>query len=359
MMMSEASVLNWTYDEARQHLQQMGEPGYRARQLFEDLYRRRVVAFSEMLRLPERLRNELASYCGPLALPLMREQESADGQTSKALLALNDGLSIETVLMRQGEAAETRNTVCLSSQVGCSVGCVFCLSGRDGLYRNLTTGEIVAQFLHFARLFNRDRSGRPVDNVVYMGQGEPLLNVQNVARSMEILSAAEGYGLGSRHFTISTSGVVPEIRRLASWAREAGLAVSLHAPDDALRSRLVPLNRRYHIMTLLEACEEYAEITHRRVTYEYALIAGVNDSPAQAGQLAALLRGRLCHVNLIPLNEHAGTELRRSPEAQVRHFARVLADGGIAATLRVERGSDISAACGQLSSSAIPRLADR
>jgi 23S rRNA (adenine2503-C2)-methyltransferase len=273
---------------------------------------------------------------------LVREQTAEDGLTHKVLLRLHDGQQIETVLMRYPESGDSqgRATVCVSTQAGCAVGCPFCATGRMGLLRNLSPGEIVGQVIFFARRCQ-------VTNVVFMGMGEPLLNYDNTWRAIETLNHPRGFGLGARRMTISTSGIVPGIQRLAGEKLQVNLAISLHAPNDRLRNILVPVNRKYPIAALMQACKDYVEKTGRRVSYEYVLLAGVNDTPKLAHELGALLRGTLSHVNLIPLNPTASAFTRPRHES-VLAFQRVVRTYGIATTVRIERGVEISAACGQL-----------
>lgn len=333
--------------ELEAELALLGQPRYRARQVFAWLYHAYTLDFSQMSNLPRPLRAALASRFGVPGLTPLAEQATSDGSTTKALLGLWDGRSVEAVLMRQREGDGERLTVCVSTQVGCPVGCAFCGTGQSGFERNLRAGEIVGQVLHFAAL-SRDKREKAITNVVFMGQGEPLLNRAAVRRAIEILNAPYGFNLGARHMTVSTAGVVPGIRDLARWPLQIGLAVSLHAPTDELRSQLVPLNRKYPLSVLLAACREYSAETGRRVTYEYALIDGVNDAPGHARELARLLGGQLAHVNLIPLNATPAATARPSPRAKVLAFQASLQAAGIATTVRVERGAEIEAACGQL-----------
>ena len=331
-----------TLEQLIELLEEWGVPAFRARQIYGWLFRSLASDSGEMRNLPAALRERLALSCRVRAASACAETVSRDGLTRKVLLELADGELVESVLMLYPERA----TVCVSSQVGCAIGCPFCATGQSGLERNLSAAEIVEQVLHYARSLKAE--GRTVTNVVFMGMGEPLANYEAVWQAMRILNAPEGFGLGARHMTISTAGMVPEIRRLATAELQVGLAVSLHAADDALRDQLVPLNRGFPIAEVVEACDEYCERTGRRVSYEYALIAGVNDSPAQARELGRLLRGRLCHVNLIPLNATGGSLWRGSSGEVVRAFQRQLANTGVKATVRVERGREVEAACGQL-----------
>jgi 23S rRNA (adenine2503-C2)-methyltransferase len=270
----------------------------------------------------------------------VRRLRSVDGLTSKLLLRLHDGQEIEAVEMNT--AADGRKTICVSTQAGCAMGCVFCVTGQFGFARNLDAGEVVEQVLRF------NVPERPVTNVVFMGMGEPLANYEETLRAIRLLIHPEGVRLGARRITLSTSGLVPQMRRLAEERLQIGLAVSLHAPNDELRSSLMPVNRRWPIHEVLEAADYYADRTHRRVSYEYTLMAGVNDSDQLADELAHLLRGRLCHVNLIPLNPTEDPSLHASTAERALSFESRLRQAGIAATIRVNRGRDILAACGQL-----------
>lgn len=325
-------------------LASLGEPRYRAQQLYHWLYRSLISDPMEMHNLPESLRIRLSQVAALSSLKLLATLVSPDGQTEKALFALADGCTIESVLMRY----EARQTVCASTQVGCPLGCRFCATGQSGFVRDLSAGEIVDQVLHFARLLKGE--GQEVTNIVFMGMGEPLLNYEATWQAIETLHDPQGFGVGARRFTISTVGIVPGIERLGAEKLPVGLAVSLHAADDVLRDELVPLNRKYPLEALLGACRRYIEKTKRRVTFEYALIERVNDEPAQAKRLATLLQGMLCHVNLIPLNPCEGVAYRPSPRERVAAFQRVLRRAGIGTTLRLGRGIEIAAGCGQLRS---------
>jgi 23S rRNA (adenine2503-C2)-methyltransferase len=337
-----------------QMLAQWGEPSFRADQLYGWLYERLVDDFGAMTNLPQSLRDRLAAVASCTPLRLVEEVVSRDGRARKALVQLADGEAIETVLMLY----ERRRTVCVSSQVGCAIGCPFCATGQDGLVRNLSSGEIVAQVLHYARWLAHPQAGsggaagvhRParVSNVVIMGMGEPLANYDATWQALETLNDAAGFALGARNMTLSTAGLVPGIERMSQEPLQVGLAVSLHASTDRLRNKLVPLNRRYPLAELRSACKRYVERTQRRITFEYALLQGINDSDQQAAQLATLLRGLLCHVNLIPVNSVKGSPYLPSARERTRSFVWVLRNGGISATVRLRRGLDIQAGCGQL-----------
>lgn len=337
-------LLAMGYDELEGLLASWGEPRFRAAQVWQWLYRRAVETPEEMANLPAALRRRLAEEARITRLRVLDVRVADDGDTEKALFGAEDGETFEAVLMRYPE----RNTVCASSQIGCAVGCEFCATGRGGLVRDLSAGEIAAQVLHYVRTLAADDAH--VTNVVFMGMGEPLLNDDAVWRAIRNLNDERGLGLGMRRFTISTSGVVPGIERLAREGSGVGLAISLHAPDDALRDQLVPINRRYPIDRLLEAADAYARATGRRPTYEYVLAEGINDADDQAWRLAERLRGLLCHVNLIPLNPTAGCPWRPPSTERVLRFQRILQDGHVPVTVRLSRGSEIRAACGQLRS---------
>lgn len=340
--------------ELAEQMRALGEPAFRGRQVHRWIWRELTFDFRSMTNLPLTLREKLSA--GPTVLPLelVDEVASDGGLTRKALFRLLDGNAVETVLMvypgaAAGEPSRARRTVCVSSQVGCAVGCPFCATGLSGLQRNLTAGEIVAQVLYFAREARlRECPEARITNVVLMGQGEPLANFGAVWRAVELLSSPEAFGLGARHVTISTSGLAPRIRELAEKPLQVGLAISLHAPDDELRNRLVPVNRRYPIAELMGAVREYVARTNRRVTFEYAMIDGVNDSAGQATKLAGLLAGTLSHVNLIPLNPVEGSPFQPTPWPRLLAFQETIRRAGIPCTVRTERGDPIDAACGQL-----------
>ena len=340
--MSERTILDLTREELSDFLREHGAPRFRADQIWHGIYRELASSYDAITTLPKRLRALLqVELPFPVLVPV-DVQESRDGRTRKVLFRLHDGETIEAVLMHY----EKRHTICVSTQVGCAVGCAFCATGKAGFVRDLTAGEIAAQVLHFAReLGERDEH---ITNVVYMGMGEPFLNYDAVMRSIRILNDPAGFGLGARRFTVSTVGIVPGIERFAAEGLQANLAISLHAADDELRNRLVPMNRRYPIAEIMRACRTYIAKTNRRVTFEIALIVGVNDAPDHAVAVAKLLTGLLCHVNLIPLNPVPGIPFRPSPRDRVEKFAEVLEAAGITTTVRLGRGIEIQAGCGQL-----------
>jgi 23S rRNA (adenine2503-C2)-methyltransferase len=331
-------------EDLRAALVEMGQPAYRGDQVWNWLYVSLVAGVDAMTTLPAGLRAALSErYLFPALRPVA-ESSSADRRTRKVLFELADGETIESVLMRY----EKRDAVCVSTQVGCAVGCSFCATGQSGFRRNLSAGEIVEQVLFFARDLAAERAR--LSNLVFMGMGEPLLNYDATWHAIAALNDARGFNLGARHMTLSTSGVVPGIDRMSSEPLQVGLSVSLHAPDDPLRDRLVPINRRYPLDALLSACRRYIMRTNRRVTFEYALMDDINDSPEQAEAVARLLTGMLCHVNLIPANCTADDSLRPSPRERVDAFAAVLDGRRIPVTVRLARGADIQAGCGQLRS---------
>jgi len=341
-MSEKKNIYDLSYTDIEALLKEWGEPAYRARQIWRWLYEHFAGDIEEMSNLPKQLRRRLAeSYTCTLGR-IASEQHSSDGQTIKLLFQLPDGQYIETVLMRY----DRRRTLCISTQAGCAMGCVFCATGQMGFFRNLTSGEIVAQVIHFAReLAQMDER---VTNIVMMGMGEPLHNYQPTLDAVDRLTDEKGLDLGARKITISTVGLVPAIRRYAAEKRQTPLAVSLHAATDAERDKLIPINKRWPIAALMDACREYIHLTGRRLTFEWALIAGENDTPEQARALGNLVQGMICHVNLIPLNPTAGYGGTPSSRARVSEFQAILQQYGVSSTVRVRRGIDIQAGCGQL-----------
>ena len=320
----------------------LGLPGYRARQIWGWAYRHLVTDYAEMSNIPAALRDALATEAPVSLLKPVRTVTSDDGETIKTLYRTGDNQVLETVLMLY----PNRATVCVSCQVGCAVGCAFCATGLMGLARNLGAGEMVAQVVGAAR--EARLRGRDLTNIVMMGMGEPLQNYAETMKFISIVHDPDGLDIGARRITISTSGIVPKIDALAAEPLQLNLAVSLHAADDELRSRLVPINRRYPIATLMAAVDRYIAKTRRRVSFEYALMRGINDSEQTARDLAELLRGRLCHVNIIPLNPVDVLPYERPDPEGIECFAEILRVAGIPTTVRYSRGTDIDAACGQL-----------
>jgi 23S rRNA (adenine2503-C2)-methyltransferase len=332
----------------RTWLADRGEPAYRQQQIADDLWRRGTASFAEVQTLPASLRAALDTEFRASTLTATSITPADAGLTEKALHTLDDGRLVESVLMRypaRGRRRE-RATVCISSQAGCAVGCPFCATGELGFERNLDTAEIVDQVRFWRAHLLRD--GAHVTNVVFMGMGEPFLNVEPVLDAAVALSDPDRFGLGARRITISTSGVIPGIERLTALAPQYTLAVSLHAARPALRDVLVPLNRRYPVDAVVAAASDYARVTGRRVSYEYVMISAINDTIDDAIQLARLLRGQLAHVNLIPMNPVAHTPWRPSDPARIEAFANRLRAAGISTTVRRNRGIEIGAACGQL-----------
>jgi 23S rRNA (adenine2503-C2)-methyltransferase len=357
------SVLDLTYAELVAWLDERDQPAWRARQIFQGIYRDLAASYDAITTLPRDLRARLAADL-PLELPVVvRELASRDGRTVKLLLRLSDGTLIETVLMLYppGPEGRARASVCVSTQAGCAYGCTFCATGQMGFERHLRASEIVAQVLHFARHLRAVPWGWPstveraagsldrITNIVLMGMGEPLHNYDNTLRALRLLNAPEGVHLGARHMTVSTVGLVPAIRLLAEEDLQVNLAISLHAPNDAMRAQTMPVARKWPMAELLAACTAYAQRTGRQITFEYVLLAGVNDQIAHAVELGQHLAplGPLAHVNLIPVNA-TGAQFRPPDGATIRAFRQTLDDAGVSNSVRAERGDDIAAACGQL-----------
>jgi 23S rRNA (adenine2503-C2)-methyltransferase len=329
-------------DELSERLTAAGFPAFRAKQIWHWVYRQLAPDYDAMTNLPAELRAWLTANLPLATMPVIRDSATDDGETHKLLYRTADGQFVETVLMLYPERA----TVCVSCQVGCAVGCAFCATGLGGLTRNLSTGEMVQQAIDAAR---RAREvGRTLTNLVMMGMGEPLQNYGPSIAFLKRLNDPEGLNFGARRMTVSTSGIVPRIDALADEPLQLNLAVSLHAPNDELRSSLVPINKRYPIAELMAACDRYIAKTGRRVSFEYALMRGINDSDEIARELAQLLRGRLCHVNIIPLNPVDVLPYERPDPVGIERFAETLRNAGIPATVRYSRGLEIDAACGQL-----------
>lgn len=325
-----------TQAELAAFLQEMGEPKFRAKQVFGWLHRG-ITSFDQMGNVPKALRENLARSCRLTVPEIVRRQQSVQDGTIKYLWRLWDGNCVETVLMRYHHG----NSLCVSCQVGCNMGCVFCASALGGKVRDLAPSEILDQVI-----FAQKDSGLPVSNLVMMGIGEPLDNVDNVLRFLELVNDPDGLNIGMRHISLSTCGLVNKIDKLAECALQLTLSVSLHAPDDETRSKLMPVNRSVGVERLLESCRRYFARTGRRISYEYALIDGVNDSNWQADLLARRLKGQRAHVNLIPLNHVEESPLK--PSSRVRQFQQRLEAQGVTATIRRKLGGDIDASCGQL-----------
>jgi 23S rRNA (adenine2503-C2)-methyltransferase len=339
------AFLDTPEDELRAWLAQRGQPVMRLRQVRRWLFAGRATSFAEMTDLPQRLRDELAADYSPLASTVARRQTASDG-TEKLLLRLADGQVVECVLLKEAD----RRTVCVSTQVGCGMGCVFCASGLGGVVRNLSAGEIVEQLLHARNLLP---AGERLTHVVVMGMGEPLANLDNLLAALETATAPDGLGLSARHVTISTVGLPARMRRLADLRHAYHLAVSLHAPNDELRNRIVPTNHKVGLDSILQAADYFQATTGRQVTYEYVLLRDVNDLAEHAAQLARLLGGRQAHVNLIPFNDVSGLPYRRPTQQGLDAFVSALRQAHISVKVRKRKGADIDAACGQLRRAAL------
>lgn len=335
------SLYSLTYAELEQWLIEAGEKSFRVKQLYDWMYVKRVTSFDDMTNVSKPLREKLDAAFQLTTLKELVRQESQDG-TIKFLFELQDGYSIETVLMRH----EYGNSVCVTTQVGCRIGCTFCASTLGGLKRNLEAGEITAQVLDVQRAL--DASGERVDSIVVMGIGEPFDNYDELMRFLRTVNHDDGLNIGSRHITVSTSGIVPKIYKFADEGMRINFAISLHAPTTEIRTRLMPINRAYNLDKLMEAVNYYTEKSGRRITFEYGLFGGVNDTEEHAHQLADLLKGVKCHVNLIPVNHVLERDYVRTPRKQIFAFEKVLKDRKVNVTIRREQGSDIDAACGQL-----------
>ncbi len=330
-------------------LQQWDEPAYRVKQVWQGLYQHLYNSADEFTTLPKSLREKLAERLSFSPIKVKLFQDSSDGQTRKTLFELQGGHLIEAVLMRYDPSTNSgkgRRTLCISTQAGCAMGCVFCATGQMGFSRHLTNGEIVAQVMYYARTLKDE--GLAVTNIVFMGMGEPFHNYENTMTAIDTLNDPDGYNFGARRFTISTVGLVPQIRRFADEKRQVNLAISLHAADDNERLAIMPVNKRYKIDDVIQACKYYVEQTHRRVTFEWALISGVNDTPEVARKLASRLKGVMCHVNAIPLNPTEGYHGEATDRQRAMIFKETLEQAGIECTIRMRRGIDIQAGCGQL-----------
>ena len=336
------NIFGWTKEQLAEALKEYNIPRFRADQIIQWMYQRGAVSFHAMDNLSKPLRAQLAEYFSIERPKVVSRLHSSDGATIKLLCEFTDGQTAETVLMRHSYG----NSVCVSTQAGCRMGCAFCASTLHGLQRNLTAGEIAAQVIGIADFLRQE--GARVDTIVVMGSGEPLENYNNVIAALRLLHEEYTIGLSYRSVTLSTSGIVPGIERLTEEGIPISLSISLHAPTDALRSEIMPVNRMYPLADVLRAARMYAERTKRRVTYEYILIRDLNDGVREAEQLAKLLRGQLASVNLIPINPVAERSLFRPDKTAIRRFQQILEERHITATLRREMGTDIQAACGQL-----------
>jgi 23S rRNA (adenine2503-C2)-methyltransferase len=332
-------IKNLAFEEISSFISHLGKERFRATQIMKWVFQKRVKSFDDMTNLARDFREALKDVAFISSLQPIRVEVSRDG-TKKYLFQLSDGNAIESVLIPE----EDRLTLCISSQVGCPLDCAFCLTGKGGFVRDLTTAEIVNQICAVQDDLPEDKR---ITNIVLMGMGEPLLNYDNVLKALKIITYGDGLNFSTRKVTVSTSGIIPEMMKLG-MAMPVNIAVSLNATTDDVRSRLMPINRKYPLARLLAACREYPLPPRRRITFEYILMRGVNDSLEDARRLAGLLRGIPCKINLIPFNEHEGSDLKRPSDEAIRAFQEVVLEAGYTAPIRVSKGRDISAACGQL-----------
>ncbi|MGG4141955.1 23S rRNA (adenine(2503)-C(2))-methyltransferase RlmN [Paenibacillus algorifonticola] len=334
-------IYDYTLEQLQDWMKENGEPAFRAGQLYDWLYVKRVNSFEEMSNLSKSLRTKLFDQFQFVTLSEITKFESKDG-TVKFLFGLHDNHAIETVIMRHNYG----NSICVTTQVGCRIGCTFCASTLGGLKRNLTAGEIIAQVVVAQQML--DVTNERVSSIVIMGSGEPFENYDATMMFLRTMIHEKGLNIGQRHITVSTSGIVPSMYKFADENTQINLALSIHAPNDTLRSKLMPVNRRFPFDDVMEACRYYLAKTGRRISFEYALIGGVNDRPEHAQELADVLKGLLCHVNLIPVNHVPERNYVRTPREDIFEFQRILEKNKINATIRREQGHDIAAACGQL-----------
>lgn len=335
------SIYSLQLEELKNWLKENDEKVFRAEQIFDWLYKKRVSTFEDMSNLSKGLREKLSANFSLTTLKTIIQQTSSDG-TIKFLFELHDGYSIETVLMRH----DYGNSVCVTTQVGCRIGCTFCASTLGGLKRHLEAGEIVAQVVNVQQVL--DETEERVSSVVIMGIGEPFDNFDNMLSFLKIINHDQGLNIGARHITVSTSGIVPKIYQFADEDTQINFAISLHAPNTEIRTRLMPINKAYSLPELMKAVRYYINKTGRRVSFEYGLFGGVNDQVEHAEELAKLLKGIKCHVNLIPVNYVPERDYVRTPRDQIFAFEKALKDHGVNVTIRREHGHDIDAACGQL-----------
>lgn len=361
------SILDLSHKELEALMAEIGEPRFRADQVWRAVHFEALTSFEEMTSLSRSLRQKLEERFIIDPIEKSMYLTSKDGSTDKALFKLRDGELIETVLMRYEADGhrKTRRTVCVSTQAGCALGCTFCATGQQGFARQLTVGEIVAQVLYMERLARAEddreiRMGlrtkgerQGVTNLVFMGMGEPFANYENTIAAIRTLNDEKGAHIGARHITVSTVGLVPQILRFADEDMQVNLAISLHAPDNETRSETMPVNKRYPVEQLIDACKKYVEKTNRRVFIEYVMLNGQNDSVEHADKLGKLLDGLMCHVNLIPVNPTTDGPYQRPEQETRRAFQNVLNDHGVPSTIRMEKGIDISAGCGQLRARAL------
>lgn len=332
------NILDFNLEDLKQWISEEGESTFRAKQILDWIYKG-TLEFDQMNNIPKSLIEKLKDkFYFSIPEVVDKFKSDIDG-TEKFLLAYNDGNLIECVVMRYKHG----NSICVSTQVGCRMGCKFCASTVGGMVRNLSSGEIIAQVLVAQKI-----TGERISNIVLMGSGEPLDNYENVIKFIRLVNASYGLNIGQRHITLSTCGLVPEIMKLADEDLQITLAISLHAPNDGLRKTMMPIANKYSVAEILEACEYYINKTNRRITFEYSLVSNVNDNEEQAKELCEILKGMLCHVNLIPVNEVRENNFKKSSSERIKKFSNILNSCGIETTVRREMGADINAACGQL-----------
>jgi 23S rRNA (adenine2503-C2)-methyltransferase len=336
------SIFQINLSSLQEFLQSSGEPTFHAKQIWQGIYQNLYSDWDEFTSLSKNLRSTLKNEYSLNSLIPILSISSPDKKTQKLLFHLSDGKPIESVLMWNGK----RITLCLSTQSGCSMGCTFCATGKMGLLRNLTEGEIIEQVIYFERSLKK--RSKKITNIVFMGMGEPFQNYENLFFALNSLNDADGLNLGARRFTVSTIGLIPQILRFAHDFPQVNLAISLHAPSNALRSSLVPMNKHFPLENLISTCKEYIELTNRRISFEYILIEGINDGIGQAVELSALVKGLLCHINLIPLNPIEKSQALPSSTNRLQAFYRTLISAGIPTTIRKSQGAEIKAGCGQL-----------
>lgn len=337
--MDKIDIKNLTLDELTTHITNLGEQKFRAKQIFNWLHQKNVDSFDQMLNLPKSLKQKLNENFKITKIEIVKKLVSQIDNTTKYLFELENNHIIESVLMEYSYG----NAVCISTQVGCRMGCKFCASTLDGLERNLLASEMLSQIYKI-----QQDSGKKVRSIVLMGSGEPFDNFDNFIKFVKIINSQEGLNIGQRHITVSTCGIVPKIYELADMQMQINLALSLHAPKDENRKNIMPIANKFTVKEVVDACKYFANKTKRRVTYEYALIAGVNDNKQDAKDIIDLLKGSLAHVNLIPVNDVKERNFTKSSKDQIKTFANILSKAGIETTIRRELGSDINAACGQL-----------
>ncbi len=346
----------YIYDQNLENIQtffqSMNEPAYRAAQLWQGLYKHYWNLPEQFSNFPQSLRTSLENHFSFSRLIPEKTIHSADLLTQKTLFLTPDGYPVETVLMKYN----ARNTLCISSQSGCAMGCVFCATGQMGFKKNLSAGEIIEQVIQFSSFLKE--KGESLSNIVVMGMGEPFHNYQATLDAIDCLNDPQGMNFGARRFTISTVGIVPAIKKFAEEKKQINLAISLHASSNELRSSLLPINKKYPIEELLEACREYVKITRRRITFEWALIDGINDDMQEAQRLSTLIRGLLCHVNIIPLNPTTKYSGKPTSQEKAALFKEELQKNGIPCTIRLRRGIEIAAGCGQLAGNSSIRYSE-